>query len=72
MFGYYFISAVFLGFITVVDQGLEQAIGIHAATNIYGAVIVGYQGAILQTDCLWMTKDHFSLWQPIFLYPDTI
>ncbi|MBK9960438.1 MAG: CPBP family intramembrane metalloprotease [Saprospiraceae bacterium] len=57
MFGYYFISAVFLGFITVVDQGLEQAIGIHAATNIYGAVIVGYQGAILQTDCLLMTKD---------------
>jgi len=57
MFGYYFVTALFLGFITVLDQGLEQAIGIHAATNVFGALLVGYEGSVLQTDSLWLTKD---------------
>jgi hypothetical protein len=52
---YYLGAGLFLGLITVLDEGLELAIGVHAATNFYGAVIVGYSGGVLQTDSIWKT-----------------
>ena len=38
--------------ITILDDGLEYALGIHAATNIYGAGFVTYEGSALQTNAL--------------------
>jgi len=52
MMTYYISVAVTLAIITVLDNGLEYALGIHAATNIYGAAIVSYKGSALQTDSL--------------------
>ena len=46
---YYAIVAVFLSVITLVDNGLELAMGIHMATNIYGAGFVTFEGSVLQT-----------------------
>ncbi len=49
----YFISAgLFLGIITILDDGMELALGVHAGTNIFGAVGVSYSGGALQTDSL--------------------
>jgi membrane protease YdiL (CAAX protease family) len=52
---YYVGAGVLLALITILDEGLELAIGIHAATNFYGAVLVGYSGGVLQTDSIWKT-----------------
>jgi membrane protease YdiL (CAAX protease family) len=52
MMTYYVSVAICLAVITILDDGLEYALGIHAATNIYGAAFVGYEGSALQTDAL--------------------
>ena len=56
MMSYYFSAAVLLGLIVVYDRRLEIAIGVHTATNIFGALIVTYKGAALQTDSLFITS----------------
>jgi len=53
MMAFYYLSvAFFLVIITLLDDGLELALGIHAATNVYGAAIVSFKGSVLQTDAL--------------------
>ena len=54
---YYMGAGLFLGLITIFDDSLELAIGIHAATNFFGAVVVTYEGSVLQTDTLLKTSD---------------
>jgi len=55
MLPYYIIAGVFLGYITIMDNRLELALGIHAATNMFGALFVNYEGAALQTGSLFRT-----------------
>lgn len=57
MMTYYISAAVLLGLIVVFDKRLELAIGVHTATNMFGAMIVTYKGAALQTDSIFMTND---------------
>ncbi len=57
MMTYYISVGVFLAILTVMDEGLELALGIHAATNIYGAAFVSFQGSALQTDALFFTRE---------------
>jgi membrane protease YdiL (CAAX protease family) len=52
---YYIGAGVFLALITIWDDGLELALGVHAATNIYGALLVSYSGGVLQTDSVFKT-----------------
>ncbi|MEM9545282.1 MAG: type II CAAX endopeptidase family protein [Bacteroidota bacterium] len=49
---YYIGAGLFLGLITILDDSLELAIGVHAATNIFGAAIVTMEGSVLQTDSI--------------------
>lgn len=53
---YYVGAGLFLGIVTLLDNRLELALGIHAATNFVGAVIVGYDGAAIQTSSLFKTS----------------
>lgn len=53
---YYITAGLFLGIITLLDDSLELALGVHAATNFYGATMVTYEGSVLQTDTLAATK----------------
>ena len=57
MIVYYLLVAVFLAVITLFDNGLEYALGIHAATNIYGALFVSFKGSVLQTDTLIVANE---------------
>ena len=57
MMVYYFTVGVFLAVLAVIDDGLEQAIGIHLATNVFGALFVGYEGSALKTPALWKLTD---------------
>ena len=49
---YYVLAGLFLGLITVLDDSLELAIGVHAATNIFGAAFFSFDGSVLQTDSI--------------------
>ncbi len=53
---YYIGAGLFLGIVTLLDNRLELALGIHAATNFVGAVVVGYDGAAIQTSSLFKTS----------------
>ena len=51
---FYYISAgLFLGLITILDDSLELALGVHAATNIFGATLLSFEGSVLQTGTLF-------------------
>jgi membrane protease YdiL (CAAX protease family) len=50
---YYCTFGLFAGICTVVDGRLELAIGIHAATNIYGAIAVTFESSAIQTPALF-------------------
>lgn len=52
---YYVTAGLFLAIITVWDDSLELALGVHAATNIFGATLFTYEGSVLQTDSLFKT-----------------
>ncbi len=52
---YYISAGLMLGIMTIMDDGLELALGTHAATNFTGAVFVGYDGAALTTDSILKT-----------------
>lgn len=49
MMTYYVTAAVLLAVITIMDDGLELAIGVHWATNLVGTVVINYDSSALQT-----------------------
>jgi len=57
MMSYYIFAGLFLGIITIMDDSLELALGVHAATNIMGATLVTYSGSVIQTDSLFLVSE---------------
>ena len=53
MLTYYSIAGIFLGVMTVFDNSLELALGVHFATNFTSALFISYEGAALQTPALF-------------------
>ena len=53
MMTYYIGIGLILGIVTIMDDGLELAFGIHAATNIYSATMVSYEAGAIQTGALF-------------------
>jgi uncharacterized protein len=53
---YYIGAGLFLSFLAYADKGLEIPMGVHFATNFYGACFVTYDGAVLQTNTLMRMK----------------
>ncbi|MEM9932453.1 MAG: lysostaphin resistance A-like protein [Bacteroidota bacterium] len=51
---YYIGVGLLLGLITLLDDGLEIALGLHAANNIFGAVFVSFPGSAFQTPSLFI------------------
>ncbi|MDX1277915.1 CPBP family intramembrane glutamic endopeptidase [Oceanihabitans sediminis] len=49
---YYIGTGFFLGIITLMDDGLELALGFHAANNLFTALLVTADWTALQTDSL--------------------
>jgi len=44
---------MFACLLTYIDGGLETAIGVHAANNLFAAIIVGYEHSALPTPTLF-------------------
>ena len=51
---YYIAVGIFLGLITLFDNGMELAIGYHAANNIFAAIVVTNDWQAFQTDALFL------------------
>ncbi len=67
MMAYYMSVGFFMGLITVMDDSLELAIGVHAATNMFSAIFVSYEGGALQTHAIFNTEVvNVGLMLPIF------
>lgn len=49
MLTYYCTFGLFLGIITLMDEGLEIPLGIHVINNLYGSLVVTFDGSALQT-----------------------
>ncbi len=50
---YYIGTGFFLGIITLMDEGLELALGFHAANNLVGALLLTADWTALQTDSIY-------------------
>lgn len=50
---YYIGTGLFLGIITLMDEGMELALGFHAANNLIGALLVTSDWSILQTNSIF-------------------
>ena len=53
MMAFYIGFGLVLGIITLMDDGLEIPLGIHAANNIYASMLVTYSGGALKTDAIF-------------------
>ncbi len=50
---YYVGTGLFLGIITLMDDGMELALGFHAANNLFAALLVTSDWSALQTDAIF-------------------
>lgn len=50
-----------LGIMTLMDDGLELALGFHAANNLCGALFITSETAVFQTDALFLYKGESSI-----------
>lgn len=50
---YYMGTGLFLGIMTLMDEGLELALGFHAANNLFGVLLVTYDWGALQADAIF-------------------
>jgi membrane protease YdiL (CAAX protease family) len=45
----YFLMGIGLGWVSLRDDGVERAIGIHVVNNLYAGIAVGYANSVLST-----------------------
>lgn len=53
----YVIFGVFFGIVCVLDDGLEMAIGVHAANNIFSSIFITHKDYAIQTSALFELKE---------------
>lgn len=74
---FYIGCGLLLGIMTLMDDGLELALGFHAANNIFGALFITTESAVFQTDALFVFYGESNIYEiviqvfvifPILLY----
>ncbi len=71
---YYIGTGLFLGILTLMDEGMELSLGFHAANNLIGALLVTADWTVFQTNSIFIDKSEpeiiSSILLPVFLvYP---
>ncbi|WP_158962776.1 CPBP family intramembrane glutamic endopeptidase [Myroides fluvii] len=73
---YYIGTGFFLGIVTLMDDGLELALGFHAANNLIGALLVTSSWTVFQTNSLFLNIAEQAqvsvwefIWQVFVFYP---
>ena len=68
---YYIGTGLFLGIITLMDEGLELALGFHAANNLVTVLLVTSDWTALQTDSIFIDVSEpsagLSVIAPVFI-----
>ena len=64
---YYIGTGFFLGILTLMDEGLELALGFHAANNLITALLVTADWTVFQTDSVLIDKSQPALGLDVFL-----
>jgi membrane protease YdiL (CAAX protease family) len=68
---YYIGTGLFLGIITLMDEGMELALGFHAANNLVGVLLITSDWTAFQTDSLLKDKAlptaGFDVLLPVFI-----
>ncbi|MDX9930882.1 MAG: CPBP family intramembrane glutamic endopeptidase [Bacteroidales bacterium] len=57
----YLLFGLIFGVITVLDDGIEAAIGAHAANNIFLSIMVTSKGSALQTPAVYEQHEYFPM-----------
>jgi membrane protease YdiL (CAAX protease family) len=69
---YYIGTGLFLGVITLLDEGLELALGFHAANNLVGALLVTADWTAFQTNSLFKDLSepdvYFDILIPVLVF----
>ena len=63
----YFLFGFFACLLVWMDNGLESAIGFHAANNTFAAIFVNYEGSVLPVPSLFMAEPDLNLDTPLML-----
>lgn len=63
MLPFYSLFGLFLGILTLWNNGLELSLGIHAANNIVSSLLVTSKNTVLNTDSLFIVKNENPLSQ---------
>lgn len=71
---FYIGTGLFLGIITLMDEGMELSLGFHAANNLVGALLVTADWTVFRTNSILIDKStpdiYSSILIPVFLvYP---
>lgn len=74
---FYIASGFFFGIVTLLDEGAEIAIGMHAINNLIAALFITANWTVFQTDALYVDVSEpsisFEMFLPVLvLYPLTI
>jgi uncharacterized protein len=74
---YFFITGVFLGIITVLDNGIELSFGFHAVNNLFGTIFLTNDWQVFKTKALFLDisspKINWEIWIIlVILYPALI
>ena len=64
---YYIGTGFFLGILTLMDEGLELALGFHAANNLFTALLVTSTWTAFQTESLFLDVSQPSLGAELFI-----
>lgn len=68
---YYIGTGFFLGIITLMDEGLELALGFHAANNLIGALLITSDWTVFQTHSIFKDVSEptagFDILLPVFI-----
>lgn len=56
MLPYYVLFALFMGAVTLLDEGLELAIGIHFANNMVSSILISSPNSVIKTYSLFSVK----------------
>ena len=69
---YYIGMGLFLGYMTVMDEGTELALGVHAANNIWAALLITADWTALQTNSVLRDVSEpsvgFEIFFPILIF----
>lgn len=64
---FYIGTGIFFGLITLLDEGAELAIGMHAINNVVAAIFVTTDWTVFQTDALFVDTSEPSIGWEMFL-----